>query len=183
MIVETIFSTLDQKGVPDFAPMGIVWGEESIIVRPYRSSRTYRNLLSSGYGVANLSDDVLAYVQCGLLHEILPNFPAVSVPGVVFQGTCSWLELNVASQTGSGERAEFLCRILHKGRQKDFLGFCRAGNAVIEAAILATRLDFCDPKELTEDLNHYMKIIEKTGGETEKQAIRMIHEFIRKREG
>jgi|WetSurMetagenome_2_1015567.scaffolds.fasta_scaffold197765_2 uncharacterized protein len=180
MIIETIFSTLDESGKSNFAPMGILWGEDSVIVRPFRTSQTYRNLLSSGHGVANLSDNVLAFVQCALYDEILPGFPAVTVPGVVFQDACSWLELAVVASGGSEDRAEFRCRVLHRGRQKDFLGFCRARNAVIEAAIMATRLVLHDRNRAAEILNQYMKVVEKTGSEIEKQAFQLICEYVGK---
>ncbi len=183
MIVETIFSTLDEKGLPNFAPMGIVWGEEQVVVRPYRATRTFRNLLLSGYGVANISDDAAAFVKCGLLDALLPHFPAARVPGVVFRGCCFWLELSVLEQGGSMERAEFRCRIEYRGRQRDFIGFCRAGSAVLEAAILATRLPFCDRAKVGEDLKRYMNIVDKTGGHREKEAMILIQDYIRKWEG
>jgi hypothetical protein len=181
MIVETIFSTLDEAGNPNFAPMGIVWGEEFITVRPFRDTRTYRNLISSGYGVANLTDDVLAYVKCGLYKEVLPSFPAKAVPGAVFESTCSWREMEVVSRSGSDDRAELRCRVLHKGWQRDFLGFCRAGNAIIEASILATRLTFYDRKTVDEKLMYYMKIVEKTGDLPEKRVFRLIQDYVRQR--
>jgi uncharacterized protein len=180
MIIETIFSTLDENGKPNFAPMGILWGEDSVIVRPFRTSQTCRNLLASGHGVANLSDDVLAFVQCALYDEILPSFPAVAMPGAVFQDACSWLELAVVAGGGSEERAEFRCRVLHRGRRKDFLGFCRAKNAVIEAAIIATRLAFHDRNRIVDILNQYMKVVEKTGSEIEKQAFQLVCEYVEK---
>lgn len=180
MIIETIFSTLDENGNPNFAPMGIVWGDESVIVRPFRTSQTYRNLLSGGHGVANLSDNVLAFVRCALYDEILPSFPAVAVPGVVFQDACSWLELAAVSSGGSEERAEFRCRVLHRGRQKDFLGFCRAKNAIIEAAIVASRLAFHNRNRAVDILNQHMKDVEKTGSEIDKQAFRMVCEYVEK---
>ena len=62
MIIETIFSTVDERGQPNFAPMGVVWGEEELAVRPFRQTQTCRNLLATGYGVVNLTDDVLAFV-------------------------------------------------------------------------------------------------------------------------
>jgi hypothetical protein len=182
MIVETIFSTISETGESNFAPMGIVWGGESVLVRPYGNTQTCRNLLSTGCGVANFSDDVLAYVQCGLYNAILPNFPAITMPGVVFQEACYWLELEVVSHSGSDERMEFQCRVLHKGRQRDFLGFCRADNAVIEAAIMATRLAFYSPEKVVDDLNHYIKVVEITGGDNEKQAIHLVQDYIRNRE-
>jgi len=180
MIIETIFSTTDETGKPNFAPMGIERGEEFIVVRPFRSSRTFRNLECGGCGVANLSDNVLAFVRCALYGDVLPSFPAVTINGAVFQDTCSWLEVAVASETGSEERAEFHCRILHRGRQKDFLGFCRASGAVIESAILATRLAVYGREGVLDSLNQYMKVVEKTGSEMEKQAFRLVCEYVEK---
>jgi hypothetical protein len=182
MIVETIFSTLDEAGRPNFAPMGVVWDEVFITVRPFRDTRTYRNLIVNGYGVANLCDDVLAYVKCALYKEVLPSFPAKIIPGVVFESTCFWREMKVVSKSESNDRAELKCRVLHKGWQRDFLGFCRAGNAIIEASILATRLAFYDRKTVDEKLMYYMKIVEKTGGSAEKQAFRLIQDYVRQRE-
>jgi uncharacterized protein len=180
MIIETIFSTLDEADNPNFAPMGIEWSEESVVVRPFRTSQTFRNLFSGGYGVANVSDNVLAFVRCALYGEVLPSFRAIAIPGVVFQDTCSWLELAVVSSGGSEDRAEFRCRILHRGRQKQFLGFCRAKNAVIEAAILATRLAGHNRANTLDSLNQYVKIVEKTGSLIEKHAYQLICEYVNK---
>jgi hypothetical protein len=182
MIIETIFSTLDEDGMPNFAPMGVIWDEEFITVRPFRDTRTYRNLILNGYGVANISDDVLAYVKCGLYKEVLPSFPARAIPGAVFESTCYWREMKIVSKSESDNRAELRCRVLHKGWQKDFLGFCRAGNATIEASILATRLALYDRKTVDEKLMYYMKIVEKTGDAAEKQAFRMVQDYVRQRE-
>src|ERR1035437_698222 len=139
MIIETIFSTLDSSGQPNFAPMGISLGEGEIIVRPFRNTQTCRNLLATGYGVVNLTDDVLAFVQSALYDVVLPHFKAHLVPGIVFQGTCSWREVEIIAESGSLDRSEVRCRVIYRGWQSDFLGFCRARNAVIEATILATR--------------------------------------------
>jgi hypothetical protein len=178
MIIETIFSTLDEAGTPNFAPMGIEWGAEFVVVRPFRSSQTCRNLLARGCGVANLSDNVLAFVESALYDRVLPSFPAKTIQGAVYRDACSWLEVKVISSGGSEERAELECRILHRGRQKDFLGFCRAGNAVIEAAILATRLSLHGKNKVLESLSQYMRVVEKTGSEIEKQAFKMLCDYV-----
>jgi len=160
--------------------MGVVFEDAFITVRPFRTSHTFRNLLSSGYGVANLTDDVLAYVQCGLYGAVLPSFPAKVAPGIVFQGACSWREMAVISHGGTPDRAEVRCRVVHEGRQRDFLGFCRASSAVIEAAILATRATMCDPKTVAEKVLHYEEIVEKTGGYAEKHALKLIRDYLKK---
>lgn len=180
MIIETIFSTVNDIGQPNFAPMGVVWGEDELTVRPFRQSRTCHNLLATGYGVASLSDDVLAFVQSGLYDAVLPHFPASHVPGAVFQAACSWRELTVITVTGTAERAEVRCRVVGKGWQRDFLGFNRARGAVIEAAILATRLHLLDPATVAEALDGYEVIVNKTGDEAEKTAFEYVREFVQR---
>ena len=180
MIIETIFSTVNETGQPNFAPMGVVWGEEELTVRPFRQSRTCHNLLATGHGVANLTDNALAFVQSGLYHAMLPHFPATTVPGVVLQDACSWRELAVVSVAGTAERAEVRCRVVDKGWRRDFLGFNRARSAIIEAAILATRLHLYDPVTVAEALDRYEAIVEKTGDGIEMTAFEMIREFVRR---
>ena len=180
MIIETIFSTVDEAGQPNFAPMGVVWGEEELTVRPFRQSRTCHNLLTTGHGVANLTDNALAFVQSGLYHAMLPHFPASTVPGVVFQEACSLRELAVVAVTGTAERAEVRCRVVDKGWRRDFLGFNRARSAIIEAAILATRLHLHDLASVAEALDRYEVIVNKTGDEAEKTAFESIREFVRR---
>jgi hypothetical protein len=179
MIIETIFSTLGPAGEANFAPMGVIWGEETLIVRPFRSTQTCSNLLASGYGVANLSDDVLAFVQTALQGKVLPHFPARKAPGVVYRQACSWLELEVITDSGDEQRAEIACRVIHRERQRDFLGFCRAKGAVLEAAILATRLDRTPPEAAAAAINGYAQIVEKTGGPQELAALHLVQSFIR----
>ena len=180
MIIETIFSTVDEAGQPNFAPMGVIWGEEELTVRPFRQSRTCHNLLATGHGVANLTDDALAFVQSGLYHAVLPHFPASTVPGVVFQEACSWRELVVVDVTCTAERAEVRCQVVCKGRQRDFLGFNRARGVIVEAAILATRLHLHDSVSVADALDRYEVIVNKTGDEAEKTAFEGIREFVRR---
>lgn len=181
MIVETIFSSLNPSGQPNFAPMGILWGEGTLIVRPFRNTTTCRNLLTSGYGVVNLTDDVLAFVQTALYDAVLPHFPARVVPGVVFQEACAWREVQVIDETGSPERAEVHCRVLYRGWQREILGFCRAHSAVIEATILATRLHMYTQEAILRDLEQYKQIVQKTGDEREKIAFKQVSEYIGRR--
>lgn len=178
MIVETIFSTLDPIGQPNFAPMGVILMDDAMTIRPYRDTQTCRNILSTRYGVVNISDDVLAYVQSGLYHTVLPHVKAQMIPGVVFLGACSWREVEVIEDDGSPERAEFHCRELYRGWNRDFLGFCRARNAVIEAAILATRIHLHDKDILMSELEKFRLIVEKTGDDKEKEAFSLVRDYV-----
>jgi hypothetical protein len=181
MIIESIFSTLDAVGQPNFAPMGVRWGDEMITVRPFRDTSTYRNLLASGYGVVNITDDVRAFVQSGLYGAGLPYFPATAIPGVVFERVCYWREVQMLFDDGSEIRAEIHCRVIASGWRRDFLGFCRAHGAILEAAILATRLNNYSPNQVSEALAGYEDIVNKTGGEAELNALQEVKEYIERR--
>ncbi|MGB9552890.1 MAG: DUF447 domain-containing protein [bacterium] len=180
MILEVIFSTLDLEGKPNFAPMGVVWGEEKITVRPFKNTQTFRNLKDTGYGVVCITDDVLAFVKSALYNTPLPHFPARSIPGVVFQDTCYWRELKVLLIKDEKERSEINCQVINRGFKRDFLGFNRARNAVIEATILATRLQFIPQKEVLNSLSLLAQIVQKTGDEPEQLAFELVKAYILK---
>ncbi len=179
MIIETLCATLDRDGRPNFAPMGVVWGEDQMLVKPFRATRTYANLVATGYAVASVTDDALAFVESALDHVELPHFPATSVPGVVFAGACYWRELALVSAGGGEARAEVCCTVVGRGWQRDFLGFNRARTAVIEAAILATRVHLLGREAVLQALIPYQIIVAKTGDEVEGRALARVQAYVR----
>lgn len=181
MIIEAIFSTLDPEGKPNFAPMGVEWGDEEMVVSPFRTTHTYRYLTSTGYGVANVTDDVLLFVQSALGDVDLPCFPARNIPGVVLCAACFWRELAVIEEMDrAGNRAEIHCRVVGQGWQRDFLGFNRARNAILEATIMTTRLPMVPAQHLWTELEHIQEIVQKTGGAREQQAMQYLCNWVKR---
>jgi hypothetical protein len=82
-----------------------------------------------------------------------------------------------------GERAEFSVEVVFQSRLRDFLGFNRGKNAVIEATILATRIGLHDPHWIREELERLSTIVQKTGGPKEKQAMELVMEYVRTHTG
>ncbi|MCR4428227.1 MAG: DUF447 family protein [Caldiserica bacterium] len=179
MILEVIFSTVSEDGLPNFAPMGAIWGEKEMVVRPFLNTRTFQNLRSSGYGVASITDDVLVFAKTALQDFLPPHFPARSIQGFVLDDCCFWRELKVKSIKERGERAEVTCEVVDGGWKRDFLGFNRARNAIIELVILATRLHLQPPGDLEMTIKKSGEIVEKTGGEREKEAFHFVQDFIK----
>lgn len=178
MIIETIVSTVDPSGRPNFAPMGIGWGDEVVTIRPFRDTTTYHNLAETRCGVANVTDNVLSFVRTALSDAELPHFPAHHVCGVVLEEACTWRELEVLSVGGGTKRAEIRCCVVGGGHQRDFLGFNRGRNAVIEATILATRLHRHDAADVRTALEGYDEIVNKTGAEQERHAMHYVQDYI-----
>ena len=70
---------------------------------------------------------------------------------------------------------------VHTETRRDFLGFNRARHAVIEAAILATRVHLIPYSEIEDALAFLAPAVAKTGGTEEAEAFRMLTDFIRSR--
>src|SRR5205809_7053286 len=114
MVVETVVTTLDEQGEPHFAAMGVVWGEETIIIRPYTNTRTFRHLRGRGEAVVNVTDDVLLFARSALTHERLDCEPAARVRGVIMRGACHWREVEVReiAAPANASRADVLMRVV-----------------------------------------------------------------------
>jgi len=178
--IEVIFSTLDEDGRPNFAPMGVTWGEKELIVRPFSNTDTYSNLMATSCGVANVTDNVLLFAQSALSEPILPHFDARQVRSIVLKDASYWREVIVTKVGGDDMQAEICCRVVGQGWQRDFLGFNRAKNAVVEAAILATRLHLHDQTKVRAAYRRYQGIVDKIGGDQEREAMRYLRDYVRR---
>lgn len=178
MILETIVSTLDAAGRPNFAPMGIALDGERVILRPFRTAITWKNLQIRGEGVVNFTDDVLLFARCGLASERPPHRPAESVCGVILENVCHWREFVVTASDLTHDRGEFQARIVATGRQRDFLAFNRGQHAVVEATILATRLFLLGREKVSGEIARLQPLVDKTGGPREKEAFAFVVGFV-----
>ena len=179
MIVETLVTTLDGEGRPNVAPMGVEWGDDEIVLKPYRETKTFRNLAVNPAAVVNLVDDVLYYVQAALGSPTYAAEPASVVRGIVLETACSWRELRVRESDTSQERARFVCDVVHRGTRREFIGYNRARNAVLEATILATRTRLLPIDTILAEYARLQVIVDKTAGPTEREAMTLLVDFVR----
>lgn len=181
MIIETIITTVDADGQANFAPMGVEWGEEMIVVKPFLETTTFRNLQATPTAVVNLTDDVLLFAQGALGAATFPARPAQVVRGLVIDAACAWREVEVVSVDATPPRSRIVTRVVHRGFQREFLGFNRARHAVLEAAIVATRTHLIAASEIQADLARLQVIVDKTAGPREQEAMALVTAFIREK--
>lgn len=179
MIVESLVTTLDVEGRPNFAPMGVEWGEERIVLKPFRETTTFRNLLAAPEAVVNLVDDVFYYVEGALSSATFPWRPAVVVRGAVLEAACSWRELRVVATETDEARARFTCGVVHREVRREFVGYNRARGAVLEATILATRTRFLPIDEILAQYEKLQVIVDKTAGPPEREAMARLTSYVR----
>lgn len=177
-IIESIVSTIGQDGRVNFAPMGVVWEMPSLVIRPYTDTTTYGNLRTTREGVVNLTDNVLLFAQSALSNADLLWHPSHRVRGAILQDACGYCEVVVDDIQDAGARASVRCHVMEERWMRPFLGFNRARNAVIEAAILATRLPRMLMEDVLRELQRHAQIVEKTGGERERTALALIERYV-----
>src|SRR5262245_4908861 len=152
MIVETIVTTVDTEGRVNCAPMGVEWGDDTIVLKPFLETATYRNVTAVPAAVVNLVDDVRVFARAAISNPEYPTVPAVVVRGVVLADCCSWRELEVRSVDATPPRSRIETAVVHHGVRREFIGFNRARHAVLEAAIYATRLHLLPRNFIDEEL-------------------------------
>jgi beta-RFAP synthase len=182
MILEGIVTTLDRNNGLNVAPMGPIVDAAftSLLLRPFRTSRTYQNLKERPCGVFHVVDDVLllARAAIGELRELPETFPAERVTGRVLSAACRWFEFEIDACDDAQERTEMRARVVHAGRLRDFFGFNRAKHAVLEAAILATRVHLIAPEKVHEEFERLQVIVQKTAGPGEREAFELLEQYV-----
>jgi len=181
MIIESILTTLAPDGTLNCAPMGVEWGEERIVIKPFVDTTTFRNLVAGRAAVVNLTDDVLLFAQGAIGTAVFPGSPAVRVRGVVLEAACGWREVEVESIDDTPPRSRIVTRVVHRGTRREFLGFNRARHAVLEAAIVATRIHLIPAAEIRAEFARLRIIVDKTAGDREQQAMALLEAHLRAR--
>lgn len=192
MILEGIVTTVNADGGVNVAPMGPHLPDlkdavefprrdplEQFVLKPFRGSVTYENLKRHGEGVLHVTDDALLFAQTAVANpEPFPSlFPAQYVQGQVLRDACRYAEFRV-TRWDEGERASCAVEVLHVGRLRDFFGCNRALFAVIEAAILATRVALLPLDQIDAEFRRLAVPVEKTGGVRERQAFAFLRSFL-----
>jgi hypothetical protein len=179
VIIETIVTTLSPDGEVNVAPMGVEWGEDALVLKPFLETVTFRNVAATGVAVVNLIDDVRVFARAAISNPVYPTFSAVEVRGVVLTHCCSWRELKVRSLDDTPPRARIAMAVVHHGTRRDFIGFNRARHAVLEAAIHATRVHMLPRGYLESELARLQVIVDKTAGPAELEAMKLLADYIR----
>jgi uncharacterized protein len=178
MIVETVTTTINPDGTVNCAAMGVEWGEETIVIKPYRATRTLRNLRATGAAVVNLTDDILLFTQAALGDPHPPTRPAGAIAGAVLADACSWREVRVEAIDDGGPRALVPARVVGRGAGREYVGFNRAAAAVLEASILASRRRFIPSEEIRAELDRLQVVVDKTAGPRERAAMQLVRSHV-----
>jgi len=170
LIRETIITTRRADGTPHIAPMGVRERGDELLIAPFRPSGTLENLLRTRSAVINLTDDVRVYAGCLTGHWDWPLVAAERVDGLRLRDLLAHQELEVIRVDDDPVRPRLWCRVVHEAVHGPFRGFSRAQAAVLELAILVSRLHMLPRAKIDSEVAYLRIAMDKTAGEREWEA-------------
>ncbi|WP_277188269.1 DUF447 domain-containing protein [Caballeronia sp. BR00000012568055] len=171
MIHETIVTTADRDGRAHIAPMGVRFERGFAILSPFRPSTTLDNVIATQSAVINFSTDARIFAGCvtGTKRD-WPTVAARVVPSVRLANTLAHTELRLAEISDDPTRPVLRMECVHRETHAPFEGFNRAQNAVVEGAILVSRLFMLPAEKVDSEIAYLQIAIDKTAGDAEREA-------------
>lgn len=181
MIRETIVTTMSAAGAVHIAPLGIIAEGDGWVIAPFRPSTTLENLRAVPFAVANYTDDVRVFAGCLTGRTAWPTVASNTVPVPRLAAALAHAELAVERVAEDAQRPRFHCRVVHRASHAPFAGFNRAQGAVVEAAILVSRLHMLPREKVESEIAYLATAVEKTAGPAEQEAWGWLMEKVRAR--
>lgn len=169
-IHEVIVTSLSNNGEAHSAPMGVSEVNAHIVIQPFKPSSTYENLKRHRQCVINYTDDVRVFAGALTGHRDWPVLPCNSIDGYYLESALSHTELYLEQFEDNNPRSRFEGKVLSEHTHAPFRGFNRAQSAVIDAAVLVSRLHMLPHEKIQQEIAYLSIAIEKTAGERELEA-------------
>lgn len=170
MILETIISTQDIDGNAHVTPFGIRKQDGFVVISLYKPSTTLANILATGVAVMNLTDDVRVFAGALTKRVTWQLTPVLHVNGQRLSQTLSHQELRLVNVIDDAMRPQLIMEVIYSEQHQPFEGFNRGQAAVIELAVLVSRLQRLPMEKIIQDMQYLKVAIDKTAGVRELEA-------------
>ncbi len=169
-IRESIITTLREDGSAHIVPMGVHETAKGLMLAPFKPSTTLENLQRNETATINYTDDVRIYAGGLTNRHDWPTVATEHIKGVRLLNSLAHTEVEVYLQEDDEVRPRFYCKIVHEEMHKPFHGYNRAQSAVIELAILVSRLHMLPAEKIDAEIEYLRIGMEKTAGDREQEA-------------
>lgn len=170
VIYEAVVSTVGPDGRPHVAPMGVRYVEGGVVLMPFKPSTTHDNIVATGHAVLNIVVDTRVFAGCVTGRRDWPTRAAERIAGVRLQAALSHVELCLAGREDDVQRPRLHMARVHEAQHAPFIGFNRAQAAVLEGAVLVSRLHMLPPAKVDSEMAYLQIAIDKTAGPAEYEA-------------
>ena len=147
-------------------------------LKPFQSSTTFRNLRAANRCVVNVIDDSMLLALAVTGQANTAPFCFIDGSGFVLKQACHWYALSIQSWDVSQSRAIANCEVQSTGIERPFFGWNRAKHAVVELAILTSRIDMLAPESIQSEIDRLQILIDKTAGTSETDAFQLLVDWI-----
>jgi len=178
MIFETLVTTLATDGRVHCAPMGAQYQGAEVVLMPFKPSATLDNILATGGAVLNLTTDVRVFAGCVTGRRDWPTLPAEHIAGRRLVNALAHVELQLRRREDDPQRPVLTLGRVWEGIHAPFPGFNRAQAAVIEGAVLVSRLRMLPADKVDSELAYLQIAIDKTAGPAELEAWGWLREAV-----
>ena len=170
VIFETVVTTLAADGRPHVAPMGVRYCGEQVVLMPFKPSATHDNIVATGFAVLNILTDTRVFAGSVTGRREWPLLAAEQIAGVRLACALRHVELRLAARADDAQRPVLHMARVHEAHHAAFVGFNRAQAAVIEGAVLVSRLRMLPPQKVDVEMAYLQIAIDKTAGPDEREA-------------
>lgn len=177
-IFETVVTTQSPDGVPHVAPMGVRYQGERVVLMPFKPSTTLANILATRSAVLNLVTDTRVFAGCVTGRREWPLAPAQRIAGQRLACALRHVELQLAEHVDDAQRPVLRMARVHEASHADFLGLNRAQAAVVEGAVLVSRLHMLALEKIDSEMAYLQIAIDKTAGPGEHEAWGWLREAV-----
>lgn len=177
-IFETVVTTLAVDGRPHVAPMGVRYRDGGVVLMPFKPSTTLANVLASGHAVLNLVTDTRVFAGCVTGRRDWPTLPAAQIAGVRLACALGHVELRLHELRDDPQRPVLQMARVHEATHAPFAGLNRAQAAVVEGAVLVSRLHLLAPDKIDTEMAYLQIAIDKTAGAGEHEAWGWLREAV-----
>jgi uncharacterized protein len=169
-IFETVVTTVAADGTPHVAPMGVRYQHSRIVLMPFKPSTTHDNVVATGHAVLNIVTDTRVFAGCVTGRRDWPTLPAEKIGGVRLACALNHVELALEEHSDESQRPVLRLARVHEAAHAPFTGMNRAQAAVIEGAVLVSRLHMLPMEKIQTEMAYLQIAIDKTAGPGEREA-------------
>ncbi|MBQ0960687.1 DUF447 family protein [Ideonella sp. 4Y11] len=179
LIYECVVSTTDTAGRPHLAPMGVRYrADDRVLLMPFKPSTTLDNILATGVAGLNILTDTRVFAGCVTGRREWPLLPMQRLAGLRLQAALRHQELQLESVSEDPQRPVLTLHAVHSANHAPFLGLNRAQAAVLEGAVLVSRLRLLPPEKIDTEMAYLQIAIDKTAAPEELEAWGWLREAI-----
>jgi hypothetical protein len=173
LIYEAVVTTCSPTHEVHVAPMGVRYADGhagDVVLMPFKPSTTLRNIEARGHAVLNLVTDVRVFAGCVTGRRQWPTVPVPEADGVRLACALGHVALELIELRDDVQRPVLRLRRVHETQHAPFIGFNRAQAAVVEGAVLVSRLHMLSADKIDSEMRYLQIAIDKTAGAAELEA-------------